>query len=104
MKNVESLHFFVIVGSVSNRKVLLMLISLYFSQMGQLFAQMATMVSEQSEVIMRIEDDVEAGLEQTLQAQGHLQNVFEITKGNRSMILKIFALLVFFIVLFLVWT
>ena len=34
--------------------------------MGQLFAQMATLVSEQSEVILRIEDDVvvtETGIE-----------------------------------------
>jgi syntaxin 5 len=72
--------------------------------MGQLFAQMATLVSEQSEVITRIEDDVEAGLQDTLEAQGHLQSVYEITKGNRGLILKIFALLVVFIFLFLVWT
>jgi t-SNARE complex subunit (syntaxin) len=73
-------------------------------QMGQLFAQMATLVSEQSEVIQRIEDDVESGLVDTLEAQGHIQQVYDITKGNRSMILKIFALLVVFIFLFLVWT
>jgi t-SNARE complex subunit (syntaxin) len=72
--------------------------------MGQLFAQMATLVSEQSEVIQRIEDDVESGLVDTLEAQGHIQQVYDITKGNRSMILKIFALLVVFIFLFLVWT
>jgi syntaxin 5 len=72
--------------------------------MGQLFAQMATLVTEQSETIARIEDDVEAGLQETLQGQAHLQNVFDITKGNRSLILKIFALLVFFVFLFLVWT
>ena len=72
--------------------------------MGQLFAQMATLVSEQSEVITRIEDDVEAGLAETLEAQGHLQTVYDITKGNRSLILKIFLLLLFFIFLFLVWT
>lgn len=72
--------------------------------MGQLFAQMATLVSEQAETIARIEDDVEAGLQDTLEAQGHLQNVYEITKGNRGLILKIFALLVLFIFLFLVWT
>lgn len=72
--------------------------------MGQLFAQMATLVSEQSETIARIEDDVEAGLQDTLQGQAHIQNVYDITKGNRGLILKIFALLVFFIFLFLVWT
>ena len=72
--------------------------------MGQLFSQMATLVSEQSEVIMRIEDDVESGLQETVEAQGHMQNVYDITKGNRGLILKIFAVLVGFIFLFLVWT
>lgn len=72
--------------------------------MGQLFAQMATLVSEQSETIMRIEDDVEIGYQETQQAQGHLQTAYDITKGNRSLILKIFALLVVFIFLFLYWT
>eukprot|EP01032_Pedospumella_encystans_P016217 gene16217-18510_t len=74
------------------------------AQMGQLFSQMATLVSEQSEVIMRIEDDVEAGLVETLEAQGHLQTVHDITKGNRGLIIKIFLLLLLFIFLFLVWT
>eukprot|EP00428_Durinskia_dybowskii_P073255 CAMPEP_0170400724 /NCGR_PEP_ID=MMETSP0117_2-20130122/24646_1 /TAXON_ID=400756 /ORGANISM="Durinskia baltica, Strain CSIRO CS-38" /LENGTH=385 /DNA_ID=CAMNT_0010657483 /DNA_START=63 /DNA_END=1220 /DNA_ORIENTATION=- len=74
------------------------------AQMGQLFSQMATLVSEQSEVIMRIEDDVESGLQETVEAQGHMQNVYDITKGNRGLILKIFAVLVGFIFLFLVWT
>lgn len=73
-------------------------------QMGQLFTQMATLVSEQSELITRIEDDVEAGLQETLEAQGHLQTVHDITKGNRGLIIKIFLLLLFFIFLFLVWT
>ena len=72
--------------------------------MGQLFSQMATLVSEQSELITRIEDDVEAGLHETLEAQGHLQTVHDITKGNRGLIIKIFLLLLFFIFLFLVWT
>ena len=72
--------------------------------MGQLFSQMATLVSEQSEVIMRIEDDVEAGLVETLEAQRHLQTVHDITKGNRGLIIKIFLLLLLFIFLFLVWT
>lgn len=84
--------------------MLLLLCAACVRQMGQLFAQMATLVSEQGETLARIEDDVEAGLQETLQAQGHLQTVFDITKGNRGLILKIFGLLVFFIFLFLVWT
>jgi syntaxin 5 len=72
--------------------------------MGHLFSQMATLIAEQSEVIMRIEDDVEAGLQNTIEGNAHIQNVYDITKGNRSMILKVFLLLIFFVFLFLVWT
>ena len=72
--------------------------------MGQLFAQMATLVLEQSETLARIEDDVEIGLSDTKEAHVSMENLYSITKGNRSMIFKIFGLLVFFIFLFLVWT
>jgi len=65
---------------------------------------MATLVKDQSEMISRIEDDVEAGLQDTQDANTSMMKLYEITKGNRSMILKIFALLVFFIFVFLVWT
>lgn len=72
--------------------------------MGQLFSQMATLVLEQSETLARIEDDVEIGLSDTKEAHQSMENLYEITKGNRSMIIKIFLLLIFFIFLFLVWT
>ncbi len=72
--------------------------------MGQLFVQMASLVKEQSSALARIEDDVEAGLVDTTEAHDSIVRLYEITKGNRSMILKIFALLVFFIFLFIVWT
>ena len=72
--------------------------------MGQMFAQIASLVSEQSEVIGRIEDDVEAGLTETKIANESMQQLYNITKGNRGMILKIFGLLVFFVLLFLYWT
>ena len=74
------------------------------AQMGELFSQMATMVMEQSETLARIEDDVEVGLEETTKAHQHMEKFYEISKGNRGMIIKIFLLLIFFIFLFLVWT
>lgn len=73
------------------------------AQMGALFQQMASLVVEQSETISRIEDDVENGLVDTKEGHRHLNEYYERSKGNRGMILKIFALLVFFIVLFVWW-
>eukprot|EP01041_Mallomonas_annulata_P011068 gene11068-23132_t len=66
-------------------------------------AQMATLVKDQSNTIMRIEDDVETGLQDTTEAHESIMNLYEITKGNRSMIFKIFGLLIFFAFLFLIW-
>jgi syntaxin 5 len=72
--------------------------------MGKLFSQMSSLVLAQAETISRIEDDVEAGLEDTGEAHADLVYVHEVTKGNRGLILKVFGLLVFFILLFMVWT
>ena len=73
-------------------------------QMGALFGQVANLVLQQGETISRIEDDVEAGLMDTEEGHKEMQRLLEITKGNRGIILKIFALLVFFILLFMFWT
>lgn len=73
-------------------------------EMGQLFTQMASLIAEQSEVITRIEDDVEIGHQNTVEGYASLQQAYDITKGNRGMILKIFLILIFCIFLFLVWT
>jgi len=74
------------------------------AQMGQLFTQMATLVLEQGETITRIEDDVEIGIQNTMDAHKSMTSFYDITKGNRSMIIKVFLLLLFFIFLFVVWT
>ena len=73
------------------------------AQMGSLFTQMAGLVTEQGDALTRIEDDVESGLEQIEMAHTEMQYFYEITKGNRSMIIKIFLLLLFFAFLFLKW-
>lgn len=65
---------------------------------------MTALIMEQSETISRIEDDVELGLQQTTEAHKSMEQFYEITKGNRGLIIKIFLLLIFFIFLFLVWT
>jgi syntaxin 5 len=73
-------------------------------QMGHLFSQMSSLVLAQGETVSRIEDDVEAGLQDTEEAHTDLLYVHEVTKGNRGLIIKIFGLLAFFILLFMVWT
>lgn len=74
------------------------------TQMGELFTQMSSLVMEQAETVLRIEDDVEAGLADTTEAHASMMKVYDITRGNRGVIIKVFLLLIFFIVLFLVLT
>lgn len=68
-----------------------------------MFASMANLVAEQSQTISRIEDDVESGLSNAEQAHKHMTDFYNISKGNRSMILKVFGLLLLFILIFTVW-
>ena len=57
---------------------------------------------EQSETVLRIEDDVERGLLNTMEGHKSMEQLYNITKGNRSMIIKVFLLLILFIILFLI--
>ena len=61
---------------------------------------MANLVMAQGEVVTRIEDDVEIGLMETKEAHKSMETFYEITKGNRSMILKIFAIMIIFTLMY----
>ena len=74
------------------------------AQMGSMFTQMAGLVAEQGDTLARIEDDVECGLDQVEAANTEMEYYYELSKGNRGMIIKIFLLLIFFAFLFLRWT
>ncbi len=70
------------------------------SELGQMFGKMASLVSQQQEIVEKIEDDVESSLIQVEAGTEEIQKVFNIVQGNRGLILKIFALLIFFILFF----
>ena len=68
------------------------------AELGVMFTKMSSLISQQGEVLERIEDDVEtAGLD--IDA-GHdeLVKVYGMTKGNRGLILKVFGILIFLII------
>ena len=72
--------------------------------MGQLFTQMSSLVLEQGETLQRIEDDVEGGLVDTEDGYKNMVDYQNITKGNRALVVKVFAVLVFMVVLFMYLT
>lgn len=69
-------------------------------ELGQTFSRMAGLVAAQGEVVMRIDDDMEAALEDVQKGHAEMVNYLRIVKGNRAVIFKVFALLLVFIVVF----
>ena len=73
------------------------------AELGQMFGRMASLVSQQQEIVDKIEDDVEASMVQVQAGSDEIQKVFEIVQSNRGLILKIFGLLIFFIIFFKIY-
>lgn len=72
-------------------------------ELGTLFKRLATMISEQQELIERIDDDVENAMENTNNARDALMKAYENVSSNRGMYLKIGAILAVFLLLFVLF-
>lgn len=70
-------------------------------ELGQIFNQLATMVSEQGELVERIDANVEDTVTNMDAGQNQLMLYYNSIAGNRALILKVFAVLLAFLVL---WT
>ncbi|KAK1769372.1 t-SNARE [Phialemonium atrogriseum] len=70
------------------------------NELGGMFSQLAQMVHEQGEQISRIDDNVEAVTDNVEGAQRELLRYWNRMSGNRTLIAKMFGVLMIF---FLVW-
>jgi len=68
------------------------------AELGTLFSKMSSLITAQSETIVNIEDDVEAASFDVRAGHAEIQTLYTIKKGNRALILKVFGLLIFFII------
>ena len=68
------------------------------AELGMLFGKMSTLIVQQGEVLEKVEDDVEAALGHVTEGEQEIQTLYSIKKGNRALILKVFAILIFFII------
>jgi t-SNARE complex subunit (syntaxin) len=59
---------------------------------------MSHLIQSQGETLMKIEDDVEAAMDHVEAGREEIIKLYEWTKGNRGLIIKVFSLLIFFIV------
>lgn len=69
-------------------------------ELGQTFSKMAGLVAAQGEVVMRIDDDMEMALEDVRKGHTEMENYLRIVRGNRAVIIKVFVVLIVFILLF----
>lgn len=57
-----------------------------------------TLISQQSETIDKVEDDLEAAFVDVSAGQDEITTLYSIKKGNRALIIKTFAMLIFLII------
>lgn len=73
------------------------------AELGGIFQQLATMVAEQGELAIRIDENMEESLQNVENAQTHLVKYLDTISSNRWLIMKIFAVLVVFLLVFVVF-
>merc|ERR1719478_1869069 len=72
-------------------------------ELATMFQKMAVMVTAQEEMIQRIDHDVDDTTDNMNAAQDNLLKYFHHISSNRSLILKVFCILIFFVVFFVIF-
>eukprot|EP00931_Biecheleriopsis_adriatica_P108452 TRINITY_DN82778_c0_g1_i1.p1 TRINITY_DN82778_c0_g1~~TRINITY_DN82778_c0_g1_i1.p1 ORF type:complete len:285 (+),score=80.59 TRINITY_DN82778_c0_g1_i1:98-952(+) len=72
-------------------------------ELAQMFQKMAVMVTAQEEMIQRIDHDMDDTLDNTKKAQDNLLQYFHYISSNRALIIKVFLILIFFVIFFIVF-
>nr|GMD41386.1 syntaxin-32 [Ipomoea batatas] len=70
-------------------------------ELGSIFNQLATLVSQQGEIAIRIDENMEDTLANVEGAQGALLKYLNSISSNRWLMIKIFFVLIFFLMIFL---
>jgi len=72
-------------------------------ELGSIFTQLANMVKEQEEMVQRIDSNVEDSHMNVEAAHGEILKYFQSVTSNRWLMVKIFGVLIFFFVIFVVF-
>lgn len=72
-------------------------------EMAHLFTRVANLVAAQEEITIRIEDDMSSALHNIQQGEVHLLRYLKRVQSNRGLILRIFCILITFIVFFIIF-
>lgn len=72
-------------------------------ELGGIFHRLSSMISEQQQMVERIDEDVENAVVETNNARDFLLGVYNSASSNRGMFLKLGAIFVIFIIFFTVF-
>lgn len=72
-------------------------------ELGQIFTQLAHMVKEQEEAVQRIDSNVEESQLNIEAAHSEILKYFQSVTSNRWLMIKIFAVLIIFFIIFIVF-
>lgn len=72
-------------------------------ELGQIFTQLAHMVKEQEEAVQRIDSNVEESQLNIEAAHSEILKYFQSVTNNRWLMIKIFAVLIIFFIIFIVF-
>lgn len=72
-------------------------------ELGTIFQRLASMISEQQELVERVDEDVEAAISNTEKARNVLMKAYESASSNRALYTKIFALMTIFAIFFILF-
>lgn len=70
------------------------------AKLGEVFAKFGALVLDQGETLRLIDQDIEEASMEVEDGHAHVSKTYQITKGNRSMIIKLFLLVIFFALVF----
>lgn len=84
-----------------NRVTALQNVESTISELSGIFTHLATMVAQQGELAIRIDDNMSESLTNVEGAHGALLKHLTRISSNRSLMIKLFAILIFFLVLFI---
>ena len=72
-------------------------------ELGTIFQRLASMLSEQQELVERVDEDVEAAISNTEKARNVLIKAYESASSNKALYTKIFALVMIFAIFFILF-
>lgn len=72
-------------------------------ELGGIFSQLAHMIKEQEEVMLRIDSNVEDVAANVEAGHGEILKYFQSVTSNRWLMIKIFGVLIFFFIFFVIF-